>query len=115
MFRLLKMEIAALYGFDIVDKVVETFDPSLNPPVLQRATCPLQSLIRDHLIYYVIRNLQLTQQTRDIHPMWIHCWASAVADPECARGGGVSHILAEKGLSASLYSNKCMKMQYFHQ
>ena len=26
-----------------------------------------------------------------------------VADPECARGGGVSHILAEKGLLASLY------------
>ena len=34
--------------------------------------------------------------------------------PECARGG-VSHILAEKGLLASLYSKKFMKMQYFHQ
>ena len=30
----------------------------------------------------------------------------AVADPECARGGGVSHILAEKGLLASLFSQK---------
>ena len=39
----------------------------------------------------------------------------AVADPECARGGGVSDILAEKGVSASLYFKKCMKMQYFHQ
>ena len=28
---------------------------------------------------------------------------SPVADPECARGGGVSHILAEKGVLASLY------------
>ena len=51
MFRLLKLEIAALYGFDIVDKVIETFDPSLNPPMLQGATCPLQSLIKDHVIY----------------------------------------------------------------
>ena len=38
-----------------------------------------------------------------------------MADPECARGGGVSHILAEKGMLASLYSKKCIKMQYFHQ
>ena len=30
----------------------------------------------------------------------------AVADPEYARGGGVSHILAEKGLLASLFSQK---------
>ena len=34
----------------------------------------------------------------------IYCLS--VADPECARGGGVSHILAEKGLLASLYSKK---------
>ena len=40
---------------------------------------------------------------------------NAVADPECARGGGVSQILAEKGVLASLYSKKCMKMRYFHQ
>ena len=26
-----------------------------------------------------------------------------VADAECARGGSVSHILAEKGVLASLY------------
>ena len=39
----------------------------------------------------------------------------AVADPECVRGGGVSHILAEKGVLASLYSKTCMKIQYFHQ
>ena len=38
-----------------------------------------------------------------------------MADQECARGGGVSHISAEKRLLASLYSQKCMKMQYFHQ
>ena len=38
-----------------------------------------------------------------------------VADPECAREGGVSHILAEKRMLASLYSKKCMKRQYFHQ
>ena len=31
---------------------------------------------------------------------------NTVADPECARGGGVSHILVEKGLLASLYSRK---------
>ena len=31
---------------------------------------------------------------------------TSVADPECARGGSVSHILAEKGLLASLYSKK---------
>ena len=38
-----------------------------------------------------------------------------VADPECARGGGESHILAEKrGVSYTLLK-KCMKMQYFHQ
>ena len=30
-----------------------------------------------------------------------------MVDPECARGGGVSHNLAEKGLLASLYSKKC--------
>ena len=29
-----------------------------------------------------------------------------MADQECARGGGVSHILAEKRLLASLYSKK---------
>ena len=30
----------------------------------------------------------------------------AVADPECARGGGVSHILAEKrGVSFTLFKN----------
>ena len=48
-----------------------------------------------------------------------HClhWvlSDPVADPECAREGGVSHILSEKGLLASLYSKKCMTMQYFHQ
>ena len=38
-----------------------------------------------------------------------------MADPECERGGGVSHILAEKGVLASLYSKKGMKMYYFHQ
>ena len=38
-----------------------------------------------------------------------------MADQECPRGGGVSHILAEKRLLASLYSKKGMKMQYFHQ
>ena len=38
-----------------------------------------------------------------------------VADPECARGGGVSHILAEKrGVSLTLLK-KCMKIQYFYQ
>ena len=30
----------------------------------------------------------------------------AVADPECARGGGVSHILAEKRFLAALFSKK---------
>ena len=39
----------------------------------------------------------------------------SVADPEYAREGGVSHILAKKGVLASLYSKKCMKIQYFHQ
>ena len=29
-----------------------------------------------------------------------------MADPECARGGGVSHILAEKRVLASLYFKK---------
>ena len=38
-----------------------------------------------------------------------------VADPECARGGGVSHILAEKGCYFHFIPQKCMKMQYFHQ
>ena len=39
----------------------------------------------------------------------------AVADPEYARGGGVSHILSEKrGVSFTLLK-KCMKIQYFHQ
>ena len=34
----------------------------------------------------------------------------SVADPECARGGGVSHILPEKrGVSFTLLK-KCMKM-----
>ena len=28
--------------------------------------------------------------------------------------GFVSHILSEKGVLASLYLKKCMKMQYFH-
>ena len=38
-----------------------------------------------------------------------------VADPECARVGGVSHILAEKrGVSLTLLK-KCMKIQYFYQ
>ena len=37
----------------------------------------------------------------------------SVADPECARGGGVSHILAEKGLLASLYSKKMHKNAVF--
>ena len=40
---------------------------------------------------------------------------NAVADSECARGGDVSHILAEKRVLAPLYSKKCMRMQYFHQ
>ena len=43
------------------------------------------------------------------------CGSRAMADQECARGGGVSHILAEQRLLASLYSTKCMKMQYFNQ
>ena len=30
-----------------------------------------------------------------------HC--TSVADPECARGGGVSHIWLKKGVLASLY------------
>ena len=39
--------------------------------------------------------------------MYILCFGSStVADPECARGGGVSHILAEKGMLASLYFKK---------
>ena len=38
-----------------------------------------------------------------------------VADPECAREGGVSLIFAEKGVLASLYSKKCMKKRYFYQ
>ena len=29
-----------------------------------------------------------------------------MADPDCARGGGVSHILAEKRVLASLYFKK---------
>ena len=29
-----------------------------------------------------------------------------MADPECARGGGLSHILAEKRVLASLYFKK---------
>ena len=38
-----------------------------------------------------------------------------VADPEWARGGGVSHILAEKsGVSFTLFKSG-MKIQYFHQ
>ena len=42
----------------------------------------------------------------------------AMADPECARGGGVSHILSEKGLLASftffrkMHENAICKMQY---
>ena len=44
-----------------------------------------------------------------------HFSVYAVADPECARGGGVSHILAEnRGVSFTLFK-KCMKIQYFHQ
>ena len=48
------------------------------------------------------------------HPMCLNsCTArfarpspTAVADPECARGGGVSHILAEKrGVSFALFEN----------
>ena len=35
-----------------------------------------------------------------------------VANPECARGGGVSHILGEKRVLASLLSQKSMKMQF---
>ena len=31
---------------------------------------------------------------------------TAVADPECAKGGGLSHILAEKKELASLYYKK---------
>ena len=30
----------------------------------------------------------------------------SVADPECARGGGVNHIWLKKGVLASLYSKK---------
>ena len=41
--------------------------------------------------------------------------ACTVADPECAKGGGVSQILARKRVLASLYSKKCMKIQYFHE
>ena len=38
-----------------------------------------------------------------------------VADPECAGGGGVSHILAEKrGVSFTLFQ-KMHEMRYFHQ
>ena len=37
-----------------------------------------------------------------------------MADPECARGGGVNHILAEKrGVIASFYSKICMKCNNF--
>ena len=37
-------------------------------------------------------------------------------DPESARAGGVSHILAEKrGVSLTIFQKKCMKMQYFHK
>ena len=35
--------------------------------------------------------------------IWQICSAMSMADQECARGGGVSHILAEKKLLASLY------------
>ena len=37
----------------------------------------------------------------------------AVADPECARGGSVSHILAEKRVLASLYLKKAWKFNIF--
>ena len=38
-----------------------------------------------------------------------------VEDPECARGGGEATFWLKKGVLASLYWRKCMKMQYFHQ
>ena len=35
--------------------------------------------------------------TPNMHTQYlIYCNVSTVVDPECARGGGVSHILAEK-------------------
>ena len=39
----------------------------------------------------------------------------SVTVPECARGGGVSHILAEKRGVSLTFFKKCMKIQYFHQ
>ena len=38
-----------------------------------------------------------------------------MVDPECAKGGGVSHILAEKRGVSFTSLKKCMKVQYFHQ
>ena len=64
------------------------------------------------------RYLSVTRVPHNIECLRVklHCQSwEPVADPECARGGGVSHILAEKGVVASLDSKKCMKMQYFHQ
>ena len=42
-----------------------------------------------------------------------HC-TNAVADPECARGGGVSHILAEKrGVSFTLFKKMHENLIFF--
>ena len=74
--------------------------------------------------HFVLWNLEC-QSRRRICDLWLSKQAPGprplvvllhtMADQECARGGGVSHILAGKRLLASLYSKKCMKMQYFHQ
>ena len=46
------------------------------------------------------------------HGAWINQWRIQNVQEEA---GGVSHILGKKGVLASLDSEKCMKMQYFHQ
>ena len=56
-----------------------------------------------HIQMYMVIPWEITQITVDYD-----VYGASVADPECARGGGVSHILTEKGLLASLYSKKCM-------
>ena len=70
--------------------------------------CPARFLLPSNLWETLLSTLNISFQ------VIAHCQIT-VADPECARGGGVSHILAEKGVLASLYFKKCMKMQYFHQ
>ena len=78
------------------------------PVVIENITASAHITYYAHItpcypIGYIVARMVLTLRTY------------SVADPECERGGGVSHILAEKrGVSFILFQ-KCMKMQYFHK